>query len=93
MNRIVFVCTLWMAATTALTAQEVIQWRGEERSGVYRETGLLKAWPADGPQLAWHYDGLGEGHSSVAISSGKIYVTGMTGGKGFVYVLDDVLGR
>jgi outer membrane protein assembly factor BamB len=87
MKRIVFVCTLWIIQTTALTAQDVIQWRGD-RSGIYKETGLLKVWPTDGPQLLWHYDGLGEGHSSVAISSDKIYVTGMTGGKGFVYALD-----
>jgi outer membrane protein assembly factor BamB len=87
MKRIVFACTLWITATTLLTAQDVIQWRGN-RTGIYPETGLLKSWPADGPQMLWHYDGLGEGHSSVAVSSGKLYVTGMTGGKGYVYVLD-----
>ncbi|MDR2811304.1 MAG: PQQ-like beta-propeller repeat protein [Tannerellaceae bacterium] len=87
MKRIVFACTLWITAITLLTAQDVIQWRGN-RTGIYPETGLLKSWPANGPQMIWHYDGLGEGHSSVAISSGKLYVTGMTGGKGYVYVLD-----
>ncbi|MDR2037302.1 MAG: PQQ-like beta-propeller repeat protein [Bacteroidales bacterium] len=70
-----------------LFAQNNIQWRND-RSGVYTETGLLKSWPADGPKMLWHYDGLGEGHSSVAIDSEKIYLTGMTDGKGFIYVFD-----
>ncbi|MDR2232888.1 MAG: PQQ-binding-like beta-propeller repeat protein [Tannerella sp.] len=53
------------------------QWRGEHRDGIYNETGLLKEWPADGPELLWSYEGLGDGHTSVAISNEKIYVTGM----------------
>jgi outer membrane protein assembly factor BamB len=87
MKRISFVCVLWIALAAALAAQDVVQWRGN-RTGVYGETGLLKSWPDGGPPMLWHYDGLGEGHSSVAVSSGKIYITGMTGGKGYVYVLD-----
>jgi outer membrane protein assembly factor BamB len=78
---------LGLLAVISLTAQENIQWRGD-RTGVYKETGLLKSWAAEGPALLWHYDGLGEGHSSVALSSGKIYVTGLTDGKGYLYVFD-----
>jgi outer membrane protein assembly factor BamB len=66
----------------------VIQWRGTDRTGIYNETGLLKSWPAQGPQLLWHYDGLGEGHSSVAIANNKIYVTGLVDGKGQLFVFD-----
>jgi outer membrane protein assembly factor BamB len=80
-----FLCSLLVAA--ALSAQENKQWRGN-RTGVYSESNLLKSWPADGPAILWHYDGLGEGHSSVAISSDKIYVTGLTGDKGYIYVFD-----
>ncbi|MCL2040633.1 MAG: PQQ-binding-like beta-propeller repeat protein [Bacteroidales bacterium] len=77
-----------MSIAVSLTAQNTIQWRGEDRTGVYNEQGLLKSWPAKGPQLLWHYDGLGEGHSSVAIDAGKIYVTGMTGNIGYIYIFD-----
>lgn len=70
-----------------LSAQDNIQWRND-RTGVYKETGLLKSWPTNGPAMLWHYDGLGEGHSSVAIASGKIYLTGLTDGKGYLYVFD-----
>lgn len=86
MKRIGFLCLLLLAATV-LPAQELVQWRGD-RTGIYKESGLLKSWPADGLPMLWHYDGLGEGHSSAAVSSGKIYITGMSGGKGYIYALD-----
>ncbi|KAA6318007.1 hypothetical protein EZS27_031927, partial [termite gut metagenome] len=63
------------------------QWRGD-RTGIYKETGLQKSWATEGPELLWNYDGLGEGHSSVSISSGKVYTTGLTEGKGYIYVFD-----
>ncbi|GHT59229.1 polyvinylalcohol dehydrogenase [Bacteroidia bacterium] len=78
---------LCVLAAISLSAQENIQWRGD-RTGVYKETGLQKSWAAEGAKLLWNYDGLGEGHSSVAVSSGKIYVTGLTEGKGYLYVFD-----
>ena len=64
------------------------QWRGDNRDGVYHETGLLKEWPADGPQLLWKFEGLGEGHTSVAISGEKVYVTGMHDDILMLYVFD-----
>ena len=74
--------------TLALSAQDVIQWRGTDRTGIYKETGLLKSWPADGPKMLWHFDGLGEGHSSVAIANNKIYITGLVDGSGHLFVFD-----
>jgi outer membrane protein assembly factor BamB len=69
-------------------AQNAVQWR-YDRTGIYHETGLLTSWPEAGPPLLWHYDELGDGHSSVAVSAaGKLYITGMTGGKGFIYAFD-----
>ncbi|MDR0436674.1 MAG: PQQ-binding-like beta-propeller repeat protein [Bacteroidales bacterium] len=53
------------------------QWRGDNRDGIYNETGLLKKWAADGPELLWFRDELGDGYSSPAIANGKIYVTGL----------------
>ena len=74
--------------TFSLSAQTTIQWRGENRTGVYNETGLLKSWGKNGPELLWHYDKLGDGHASVAIANDKLYVTGMTDGKGYLHVFD-----
>ena len=77
-----------MCITFSLSTQTTIQWRGEDRTGIYNETGLLKSWSENEPELLWHYDGLGDGHSSVAISKDKLYVTGMTDGRGYLYVFD-----
>jgi outer membrane protein assembly factor BamB len=49
---------------------------------------LLKEWPEAGPQLLWHFDGLGEGHTSVAVADDKIHITGMTDSTGILYVFD-----
>lgn len=79
-----FFCSL----TIVVTSQEVSQWRGNNRDGIYNESGLLKQWPADGPKLLWHFDNLGDGHSSAAVVGDVIYTSGMIGDKGFVYALD-----
>ena len=71
-----------------LHGQKNAQWRGDGRDGIYNETGLLKAWPADGPQLLWKYEGLGAGMSSAAIAGGKIYITGLKDDKLTLFVFD-----
>lgn len=57
--------------------QEMSQWRGPNRDGIYNETGLLKEWPQNGPKMLWSFEGLGMGHSSVAVANNKVYVTGV----------------
>jgi outer membrane protein assembly factor BamB len=71
-----------------VSAQEVVQWRGANRDGIYNETGLLKQWTENGPKLLWHYDDLGDGHTSAVVSKTGIFATGMVGDKGFVYSFD-----
>ncbi|MDR2928762.1 MAG: PQQ-binding-like beta-propeller repeat protein [Cytophagaceae bacterium] len=79
--------SLFIFAIHLLSAQDV-EWR-YDRTGIYKETGLLEAWKPDtGPELLWRFDGLGEGFSSVTVGAGKLYVTGLTDGKGYLYVLD-----
>lgn len=71
-----------------LLGQQKVQWRGANRDGMYTETDLLKSWPAEGPKLLWHFDELGDGHASAAVTSNAVYTAGMVGDKGFVYALD-----
>lgn len=70
--------------TFALSAQNAHQWRGENRDGIYNETGLLKTWPEGGPEMLWHFDDLGPGHASATIANGKVFTGGVDGEKGFV---------
>jgi outer membrane protein assembly factor BamB len=52
-------------------------WRGPERNGIYPETGLLKQWPASGPQMLWETEDVGKGHSSPVVVGGRLYITGL----------------
>jgi outer membrane protein assembly factor BamB len=71
-----------------IQAQEIAQWRGENRDGKYEETGLLKQWTENGPLLLWHYDNLGPGHASAAVTKDVVYTAGTNEeGQGFVIAL------
>jgi len=73
---------------TTTFAQNNSQWRGENRDGKYPDTGLLKSWPVDGPKLLWHFDNLGEGHASAAVTKDVVYTSGTEGDNGFIIALD-----
>ena len=51
-------------------------WRGPKRDGISTETGLLKAWPKEGPMLAWKATGLGTGYSAVSVADGRVITMG-----------------
>lgn len=69
-------------------SQNNAQWRGKNRDGIYHETKLLKKWPEKGPKLLWHFDELGAGHASAAVTSNRIFTAGTSGENGFVIALD-----
>lgn len=58
-----------------LSAQ-LYEWRGPDRAGIYNESGLLKTWPAGGPQLVWEYESSGMGYSTPTVTDDAIYITG-----------------
>jgi outer membrane protein assembly factor BamB len=85
---VVTVCVLLVILEGSLLAADWPQWRGPNRDGVCRETGLLKQWPKEGPKLLWEIAGLGPGYSTVSIASGKLYTMGdrKVGGEKAQYV-------
>jgi hypothetical protein len=75
-------CLLTVIASSAMVANsDWPGWMGPNRDGKSLDTGLLKQWPAKGPRLLWKVDGIGVGFSSVAVTGGKIYITGDRDGK------------
>lgn len=60
-----------------LLSAQIEQWRGYNRDGVFDETGLLKEWPEEGPEVLLKVEGLGKGWSSAVIDNETIYVSGM----------------
>jgi len=88
MKQIIFFFCLMSLLVSPSFSQDNSQWRGPNRDGVYPETGLLKTWPEAGPALLWHFDELGEGHSSAAVTNDRIYVNGELNGIGYLFALN-----
>jgi outer membrane protein assembly factor BamB len=70
--------TLPAIAATLLSgnaqADDWPQWRGPERNGISRETGLLKQWPSGGPKLLWQVRDIGSGYSTPSVVGERIYL-------------------
>jgi outer membrane protein assembly factor BamB len=77
----------------AQSAADWPQWRGPNRDGISKETGLLKQWPAEGPPLVWKASGAGGGYSSFAVANGKLYTMGLRGDREFVVAFDITTGK
>lgn len=81
------------AQTMAQSAANWPQWRGPNRDGISKETGLLKQWPAEGPPLVWKATGAGRGYSSFSMSNGKLYTMGLRGDREFIVAFDLATGK
>lgn len=60
-----------------MSAQSQIGWRGPARNGIYDESGLLKIWSAEGPQLLWEKTDIGKGYSSPVLANNRLYITSL----------------
>ena len=76
-----------------LAAADWPQWRGPQRDGISRETGLLDVWPQGGPSQIWKTQGLGQGYAALAIAQGKLFTQGQRGDRQFVLALDASTGK
>jgi outer membrane protein assembly factor BamB len=65
---------------------------GPHRNGISAETGLIDAWPADGPKELWRVRG-GVGMSGLAIADGKLVTMVQRQAKQSVFVLDAATGE
>src|SRR5712692_4239604 len=81
----------WLVMSAA--AADWPQWRGPQRDGISRETGLLDAWPAGGPRHIWKTQGLGRGYAALAIAEGRLFTRGQRGDRQFVLALDVATGK
>jgi len=89
MNKLIIILLLGVFSANGISAQSFNNWRGPDRDGQYPDKGLLKQWTESGPELLWVYEDLGIGFSSPVVANGKVYVTGMEGDMGYVYILSN----
>ncbi len=50
------------------------QWMGTKRDNIWRETGILEAFPPGGPKVVWRAPVAG-GYSGPAVAAGKVFIT------------------
>lgn len=88
MKQLSLILCLVFCLSNITNAQEITKWRGANSSGIYPVNKLLSVWPADGPQVLWSLDGLGQGYSSPVFANNKIYVNGMVDEQAVLFVID-----
>jgi outer membrane protein assembly factor BamB len=77
-NRILSIAWLSLAACVAISlpvrADDWPQWLGPKRDGVWRESGILKKFPEQGPNFTWRMPVSG-GYSGPAVAAGRVFLT------------------
>ena len=86
-TRLVPTALIVAGLATAAHADDWLQWRGPDRSGISTETGLLDEWPSEGPPVNWQIETLGHGYGTVAVEGDAIYVQGTRDGQSAVFRL------
>jgi outer membrane protein assembly factor BamB len=97
MKPILFAATVFVVGTVSLTGQSAStdwpQWRGPDRNGLSKETGLLPQWPRSGPPVVWSAAMLGAGYGSIAVQRDRVYVQGMRNRQSVVSTLNRADGK
>ena len=68
---------LFFFHTISVFSQDLVEFRGEGRTGHYNETGLLKKWPESGPEVLLTIENVGKGFSQPVFAENKIFMTGI----------------
>lgn len=93
MTRRLLALTTGAALASAAVAADWPQWRGPDRTGISKDTGLLKTWPEGGPPLRWKVTDLGSGYSSPSVAKGVVYVQTTRGGDEHAVALGEKDGK
>jgi outer membrane protein assembly factor BamB len=59
---------------TCASAEDWPEWRGKGRTGVWRDTGVLEAFPESGLKIKWRVPIHG-GYAGPAVAGGRVFVT------------------
>ncbi len=76
MMRILAILLLIFIFSVNLFSQDLVEWRGPDRSGIYPDQNLLKTWTENGPRLILELNDIGNGYSSPVVYKSVIYITG-----------------
>jgi outer membrane protein assembly factor BamB len=79
-------------AAGAAPAADWPHWRGPDRNGISRETGLIRSFPASGPKVLWKLPLTG-GYSSVVVVKGRVFTQSKKEKDETVLCLDATTGK
>ena len=79
---------LFSCAKEKVKETKIYQWRGDNRDGVYNETGLLKTWSESGLAELWYCEGIGNGYGSPIVSDSMLYITGESDTISYLYAIN-----
>lgn len=65
---------LALASVSAASADDWPQWRGPNRDGVWRETGIVDKFAGDKLEAKWRVP-IGPGYSGPTVANGRVFVT------------------
>jgi outer membrane protein assembly factor BamB len=77
------------ACCDTLIAADWPEFRGPNRDGICKETGLLRTWPKEGPPKIWTAKKLGQGFGTPTVADGKIFGLGTVENKDGVWALKE----
>jgi outer membrane protein assembly factor BamB len=72
----------------SIKAQNISQWRGPNRDGIFENEQLLKTWPDKGPDLLWFNDNVGDGYGSPSVNSGVLFINGGIDSISYLFAFD-----
>jgi outer membrane protein assembly factor BamB len=92
--KIPFFCiAILVYSSLSLWSVDWPSWRGENRSGVSTEKGLLQDWPSGGPKKLWTLHEAGLGYSGFTIKDGTLYTMGAFEKKEMLLAFDANSGK
>ena len=71
---LLLVLPVFLVESCTARADDWPQWLGPRRDGVWRETGIVKAFPKEGPKVRWRTP-IGAGYAGPAVAGDRVYVT------------------
>jgi outer membrane protein assembly factor BamB len=63
----------WRGGPASARGDDWPQWQGPQRNGEWRESGILRKFPANGPVVLWRAP-IGPGYSGPAVANGRVFV-------------------
>lgn len=91
-RRVAQVALVALACGGPVLAGDWPQFRGPQRDGISKETGLKRSWEAGGPQVLWRVP-LGEGYSGISVSGNRLYTMYARGTGAFAAAFDAASGK